>query len=301
MPFQFEEIVERFKYSIQGNRLAHAYLMTGGRREELERLARNLADVALEASHRENPDFYWVQPESKSRRIRIEQIRQLEGALYLKAYRAPRKVAVILDADRMCMGQAEAANAFLKTLEEPPVKTLLLLLTTHPQGLLPTILSRCIRMDLQSTGENPVDPVWEEFLTAWKEIGGSPAIRAYRRSQLLGGYWQGLREQVEETYKEALKNADDEETENGVKALIEAESLNARNQSLSDLQRWYWSQGQGRLQAGEDLLEAVRGVELLSQLQSALQGNLDAGLALERALLAMEGVIPVAWRSGVPA
>ena len=63
---------------------------------------------------------------------------------------ARRKVAIIPDADRL---QTEAANAFLKTLEEPPKDSLLLLLSALPEALPETILSRCIAIPLASDGE----------------------------------------------------------------------------------------------------------------------------------------------------
>ena len=63
---------------------------------------------------------------------------------------AARKVAIISDADRL---RAEAANAFLKTLEEPPKDSLLLLLSALPEALPETILSRCIAIPLASDGE----------------------------------------------------------------------------------------------------------------------------------------------------
>ena len=64
-----------------------------------------------------HPDMHMVQPESKSRRIVIDQIRDLEHAIQRKPLLGSSKVAIVHDADRM---QQQAANAFLKTLEEPP-------------------------------------------------------------------------------------------------------------------------------------------------------------------------------------
>jgi DNA polymerase-3 subunit delta' len=90
----------------------------------------------------------WVRvlrPRMKSRRIGVEEIRDLERTLHLAAPTGARKVGVVAEADRM---NDQASNAFLKTLEEPPPQTLLLLLTTNPQRLLPTILSRCVSIPL---------------------------------------------------------------------------------------------------------------------------------------------------------
>ena len=82
-----------------------------------------------------------AEPESKSRRIVIEQIRELEHALQMRSTNGRRKVVIISEADRL---QPQAANAFLKTLEEPPSNSLLLLLTALPEALPDTIVSRCI-------------------------------------------------------------------------------------------------------------------------------------------------------------
>ncbi len=65
------------------------------------------------------------------------------------------KVGIVVDAD--CMGE-EAGNAFLKTLEEPPAQTVILLLTADPQRLLPTILSRCLRISFGSIAAGVTSP-----------------------------------------------------------------------------------------------------------------------------------------------
>jgi len=98
---------------------------------------------------RQGSDIFVCQPESKSRRIVIEQIRDLEHALQMRASNGRRKVAIVSDADRL---QPQAANAFLKTLEEPPKDSLLLLLSALPEALPETILSRCIAIPLAPEG-----------------------------------------------------------------------------------------------------------------------------------------------------
>src|SRR5206468_8551173 len=95
-------------------------------------------------------DIFVAQPESKSRRIVIEQIRDLEHALQMRAPNGRRKVAIVSDADRL---QPQAANAFLKTLEEPPKDSLLLLLSALPEALPETILSRCISITFARKGQ----------------------------------------------------------------------------------------------------------------------------------------------------
>ena len=78
------------------------------------------------------PGVYLAEPESKSRRIVIDQVRALEHALQMRSTDGRRKVAIVAEADRL---QPQAANAFLKTLEEPPNDSLLLLLSSMPEVL----------------------------------------------------------------------------------------------------------------------------------------------------------------------
>jgi DNA polymerase-3 subunit delta' len=78
-----------------------------------------------------------------SREIRVDQVRRLQERLALRPLEAPRKVVLLLPAEAM---NPQAQNAFLKTLEEPPPDTVLLLVSAAPDRLLPTLRSRCIRV-----------------------------------------------------------------------------------------------------------------------------------------------------------
>jgi len=88
-----------------------------------------------------HPDYFTLRPTGKMRQISADATRELIAQVQVSASVAPHKVAIIYEADRM---NTAAANIFLKTLEEPPAHTILLLLTTHPYALLPTIRSRCL-------------------------------------------------------------------------------------------------------------------------------------------------------------
>jgi DNA polymerase-3 subunit delta' len=92
-------------------------------------------------------DVFWLQPEKKSRVIAVDAMReQFLAKLTLTSFVGGWKAGVIVDADRM---QPASANTLLKTLEEPPPQTLLLLLSQAPQLLLPTIVSRCQRLEIE--------------------------------------------------------------------------------------------------------------------------------------------------------
>src|SRR5580700_7018661 len=152
--------VQLLQRSLARGRLGHAYLFIGGQIEALENLARTLAktlnclnpvktngvatDCCDECSSckkingENHPDIHWARPESKSRVITIDQTRELTREIQLKPAESPFKVAVIAGADRL---NQQAANAFLKTLEEPPPRSVLILLSTEPSRILETILS----------------------------------------------------------------------------------------------------------------------------------------------------------------
>jgi DNA polymerase-3 subunit delta' len=149
--FSIDSALGYLERSHREGRLGHAYLVTGGGTAARESLA--LRTIALVAGR--EPDgldaavelgVAVVRPASKSRRIRTADVRELEKRLHLGgAGVGGLRIAVMVEADRL---QPEAANAFLKTLEEPPPSTLLLLLTGQPERLLATVLSRCIRVPL---------------------------------------------------------------------------------------------------------------------------------------------------------
>lgn len=136
----------------EAGRLANVYLIYGAPGSGKVALARKLATLILHCLETEldaHPDFHNIQPLSKSRRIVIEQVRFLERTLQKRATIGMAKVAVIQDAELLA---PNAANAFLKTLEEPPAGSFLVLLTIQPEGLLPTVLSRCMHVPLYQKG-----------------------------------------------------------------------------------------------------------------------------------------------------
>lgn len=103
-----------------------------------------------------HPDLHLLVPEGE--RIKIQQIRELAHMLYLRPLEARWRGAIIEGAERMTK---EAANAFLKTLEEPPPQTLIVLITSRPEGLLPTISSRCQRIRFYPLSDEEVREVLE--------------------------------------------------------------------------------------------------------------------------------------------
>src|SRR5437899_10786478 len=154
MAFSRTTALEYLHRAHEQKRLAHAYLISGPPGSGKQQLAADLASLvngtpAGDVFSAKAREIFVARPESKSRRIVIEQIRDLEHALQMRATNARRKVAIVSDADRL---QPQAANAFLKTLEEPPKDSLLLLLSALPEALPETVLSRCSATPLAADG-----------------------------------------------------------------------------------------------------------------------------------------------------
>src|SRR6185369_1703407 len=260
-------------------------------------------------------EIFVARPESKSRRIVIAQIRDLEHALQMRASGGRCKVAIISDADRL---QPQAANAFLKTLEEPPKDSLLLLLSALPEALPETILSRCIAIPLASNGETQSRKEEEKLAKllhqASRQTNWSIQF-AYRLSQEFQRLLRGIREEVkhetddalkrEQTrYKDATDGAWLEEREEYYKALTESLYLQRRAALVETLFAW-WTDV---LRASNDVAqrdipnakqetamlanrfstaEILRRIRSLEELRDHLGRNIQEGLAIEVAFLAI--------------
>jgi DNA polymerase-3 subunit delta' len=120
-------------------KISHAYLFTGQEKLGKKTLALEWTSLLFGKNLQKNhhPDFSLIEPEN--REIQIGQIRELIWRLSLRPSSAPLKIALIDEAHLM---NQEAQTCFLKTLEEPKGKTLLILISEAPRYLFPTILSR---------------------------------------------------------------------------------------------------------------------------------------------------------------
>lgn len=113
----------------------------------------------------------------RKKEIGIEQVRDLQRAAVLQPYEGRYKVFIINNAESL---STEAANALLKTLEEPPEHAVLILLTIDDKLLLPTVVSRCQRVDLRPVAQAVVE---EALVTKW----GAPIEKARLLSRLCQG------------------------------------------------------------------------------------------------------------------
>lgn len=163
----------------RAGRLHHAILLYGTSLGELEKTAKTVANTLLGSFNGKHPDLFELRPEGKARFIKVgaeadksggelpkNSMRGLLHQLRQTSSLGGEKVAVIYEADRM---NNVAANAFLKTLEEPPSATTIFMLTTRPNDLLDTIRSRCIALRVESAPEPLDDDEWKIWLGQFKE------------------------------------------------------------------------------------------------------------------------------------
>lgn len=162
-----EQIIEHLQNAIRMGKVSHAYILnapeSSGKRMIAEAFAAALQCEKKEAdpcgkcsscrravSHN-HPDIIYVQHE-KPNTIGVDDIRvQINQDIAVKPYSSPYKIYIVDEAEKM---NIQAQNALLKTIEEPPAYGVILLLTTNADTFLPTILSRCIRLDLKPVADD---------------------------------------------------------------------------------------------------------------------------------------------------
>jgi DNA polymerase-3 subunit delta' len=325
--------VQLLQRSLARGRLGHAYLFTGDQLDDLELLARTLAKtlncrnpvktegVATDCcdecltcrkiDHETHGDIHWARPESKSRVITVEQMRDLMQQIQLKPAEAEYKVTIIAGADRL---NPQAANAFLKTLEEPPAKSILILLSTEPSRILETILSRCLRLNFSGDGARRLDAALLEWLGHFGALAANEQKSLLGRYRLLDALLQKLgeiRSRVDEslTAHSPLEKYDEvekdlrEKWEKELAAGIEAEYRRHRADLLLLIQWWLRDVWLHTLDAGKDLLRfqdisgaetvarrinprlALENLQTLEQTQRLLHSNVQEALALEVGML----------------
>jgi len=334
------QVAKLLQRSLRRGRLAHAYLFTGGDLGELEAVARTLAktlnctegkSAAAAAARLDccdqcsscrriessgHPDVLWLRPVSKLRAITIDQIRGAMQAINLKPLEARFKVAVLVAADRLTV---QAANAFLKTLEEPPAHSVFVLLSTDPQRLLETILSRCLRLNFAGgNAMRRLGPEQAAWLTRFSEAVAAAEgglLGRYRLLDQLLDHLGRARESLGRTLEaeSPLEKYDEIEAdlrdqwEEELKAAIEAEYRRQRADLLAGLQSWSRDVWLKTLRAPDELLsmgewkaqteavarrisarDALRNTEILEELQRLLSTNVQEALALEVGLLRLK-------------
>ena len=172
-----DDIIRHLKNAIETGKVSHSYIFTGEAGSGKKLLAGTFAaalqcesgesepcmtcDSCKKVIGKNHPDIITVTHE-KPGSISIDEVRdQVVHDVDIKPYCSPYKIYIIPDAEMMTV---QAQNAILKTIEEPPEYAVILLLTSNIDSLLPTIRSRCVRLDLKVVDDGLVKKYLMEHL-----------------------------------------------------------------------------------------------------------------------------------------
>lgn len=170
-----EDLKEHLQNAISMDKISHAYIINGEKDSGKMMLAEAFAATLLceqkgkdacmecrscrQAAGRNNPDIIYITHE-KPNVISVDDIRrQLNDSVVIRPYAAARKVYIVDEAEKM---NPQAQNALLKTIEEPPSYVVILLLTTNADGFLPTILSRCVTLNVKPVSAGKIEKMLME-------------------------------------------------------------------------------------------------------------------------------------------
>jgi DNA polymerase-3 subunit delta' len=248
--------VQLLSAAIKNGRIGHAYLITGPGQIGKTTLARTFAQALnceepiaerpcgkcrscrLIAEDR-HPDVHLLLPEVSGRgkpTIKVDQIRDLQHQLQLSTLEGRYRVAILKQFDA---ANANAANAFLKTLEEPPPSVILLLTASDADSLLPTISSRCRTINLRPLGSDVIE---QSLMAQW----GIPSEKALLLARLADGRpgWAveaSADQQILDNRRASLTQLQEILQGKRVRRFALAEKLSRKPEKLPDLLRIWLS------------------------------------------------------------
>ena len=173
-----ESIIQHLQNAISAQKVSHAYILYGeegmGKKTLANAFAKTLqceekgilscdrCKSCMQADSGNHPDIIWVTHEKVS--IGVDDIRlQVNADIQVKPYESRYKIYIIENADKLT---EQAQNALLKTMEEPPEYAVLLLLVSNLTSILPTILSRCVQLNLKPVDKTAI----KEFLMKHHQV-----------------------------------------------------------------------------------------------------------------------------------
>lgn len=322
---EYPLLCSRLQQAKLHDRTGQAYLLMGDSPEYLEDFARAWAQTAACQSptpqgaacghcpactafaHDAYTELQFLRPQSKSRLITVEAMHDFEHWIQLSAPPGQLKIGIIVEAE--CLG-SEAQNAFLKTLEEPPPHTMLLLLTVNSRKLLPTIRSRCQILSLLRNRTSYALAEKKELFTflapLHRQAGAAVGLRgAAKISQLFASLHKEAEAMADTLRDRRWDTIDDPQLKkqlaDELSARIEAEYVRMRDSLLDAIQAWYLQRllvasgvrpellpHQEMLPFMTDALaapppaeEADHDIQLAEDLASAIRGNVDERLTLD--------------------
>ncbi len=300
-----EDAYTLIESAIAAGRPAHGYLIVGDVRGAALELAERVLERLFGPEHvkdRAHPDIHWLTPELKSRVISVESMHaRLVDPMAQTAFAGGWKAGVVVSAE--CLN-ATSGNAFLKTLEEPPPQTIFLLLTDSPERLLPTIVSRCQRIDLVQPGGHRLSEPWlSRLLTILSDPALAGVTAKAAAAMRITGLLAELKEKAEELVDAETEDTDEgpgeETTKDQTAALVESRYREFRTGVVRELSGWFRDLAAVRV-AGADVpllnpdyrailearashltrAQAFRNVEAVEELMRAMGRHVKEDMAL---------------------
>ena len=317
-----EQLKEHLQNAIAMQKVSHAYIINGERSAGKEFIARVFAMTlqcekgetepcgechsCKQALGNNQPDIIYISHE-KPNTIGVEDIRsQINNDIVIKPYSSPSKIYIINEGEKMT---PQAQNALLKTLEEPPEYAVILILTTNMDALLPTVLSRCVALNMKPVSDALVKKYLMEQL-AIPDYKANICV-AFARGNIGKAKLLASSEEFEKVKDEAIslvKNINDMEIHEIVKAIKKISEYKFDvNDYLDILMAWYRdvlffkaTKDVNSLVFKEEIQQIMRvsdrstyeGIEtIVNALQSAkkrLEANVNFDLTMELLLLAIQ-------------
>ncbi len=328
MPFspKVERALEDLRRTIRADRMPHALLVSGHPRGSGTVFAEGLLTLLFPGAEgkrlHEHPDIRWVEPEGKARQIKVDGCRELARFIGLTSYEGGWKAGVVLFADRL---NASAQNMLLKTLEEPPPRSLLLLVTDIPAGMLPTIRSRAQYIEVlddETSAEAPWMPLVMDLLRhppvrrgcemiAWTDRLTAPlrSLEEFARAEETERQEQAVRSRKDADLTKADKDIVEGRVSSRVKemraellrtlmlwqrdVLARVQNAEAVPANFPDEEAYVAEQAEGLAFA-----EAVRRVETVNEVRELLEHNIRESVALPRLARALSVPVRQEGRGG---
>ncbi|MCZ6672439.1 MAG: DNA polymerase III subunit gamma/tau [Verrucomicrobia bacterium] len=306
-PLKSSNPVEVLERSLEKGRLPHAMLLHGDHYPFLEEVALGLASVLLDVPIsndpeqerfervEKHPDFFPLRPSKKARSIRAEDTRELIRQIQHSPHQGERKVAIVYEADRLgASSLSSSANIILKTLEEPPLNTTIVLISTRPYSLLDTIRSRCFNFRIPAPFEPTHDESWQRWLVDYsnfldsltdlksdKEKITASIMSVYGLvarfngilGELVAGNWKTEREKLPEDLSDEEKDATREGLSKGIRAKLLKEIEHQTRETAAPYLR-----GE---KTGDITLKFTDSIQQLEEVIGLLNVNLKEETALE--------------------